>query len=192
MDSSNTPLFDAALPEAPTDLAAALARPALPGHFDELRGLPGSTRPAGTENASENIATPPGMTPAWGQFFDILGHEGLLDLNRRTSQLERQIRDNGVTYNVYADAGGLQRLLIVGAGRRQGRHREGRAAVHSALIVDVQEVGGVAIMIVDLPDPFQRSGSRAYSPIAATARGVRRKAGTSVGSVEAATTPTTR
>jgi len=127
MDSSNTPLFDAALPEAPTDLAAALARPALPGHFDELRGLPGSTRPAGTENASENIATPPGMTPAWGQFFDILGHEGLLDLNRRTSQLERQIRDNGVTYNVYADSHGPQRpwsldlfpLVIDAAGWQQ-------------------------------------------------------------------------
>ncbi|HEY1103132.1 MAG TPA: circularly permuted type 2 ATP-grasp protein [Burkholderiaceae bacterium] len=127
MDPSNTPLFDAALPEAPTDLAAALARPALPGHFDELRGLPGSTRPAGTENASENIATPPGMTPAWGQFFDILGHEGLLDLNRRTSQLERQIRDNGVTYNVYADSHGPQRpwsldlfpLVIDAAGWQQ-------------------------------------------------------------------------
>ena len=49
------------------------------------------------------------FTPAWTQFFDALGPEGLADLPRRALSLARQIRDNGVTYNVYADAHGPQR-----------------------------------------------------------------------------------
>ncbi len=49
------------------------------------------------------------LAPAWSGFFDRLGRDGFADLHRRARHLERQIRDNGVTYNVYADVGGPQR-----------------------------------------------------------------------------------
>jgi len=81
-----------------------LAPPAAAGHFDELRGVaapaPDAPRVAGAH-------TP--LTPHWARFFENLGREGFNDLNRRTVNLERQVRDNGVTYNVYADADGPQR-----------------------------------------------------------------------------------
>ncbi|NIM41881.1 MAG: A circularly permuted ATPgrasp family protein [Hydrogenophaga sp.] len=69
-----------------------LAVPADAGHLDELQG-----------------EGPHGLAPTWGDFFDHTGTEGLADLNRRAEALQRQIRDNGVTYNVYADESGLQR-----------------------------------------------------------------------------------
>ena len=62
------------------------------GHFDELRGA-----------ARESL------TPAWSQFADNVADQGAQDLNRRAASLARQIRDNGVTYNVYADENGPQR-----------------------------------------------------------------------------------
>ena len=49
------------------------------------------------------------LTPAWSHFFEQLGTDGFADLHRRSVNLERQIRDNGVTYNVYADKNGPQR-----------------------------------------------------------------------------------
>jgi hypothetical protein len=85
-------LFDALLPEQPGEWAQSLAMPADAGHLDELRG-----------DGPHGLATP------WADFFEHIGQEGLADLNRRAENLQRQIRDNGVTYNVYADEGGLQR-----------------------------------------------------------------------------------
>lgn len=85
-------LFDDLTPEHPGEWALSLSMAADAGHFDELRG----------EGAH-------GLAPAWADFFDHIGHDGLADLNRRAENLQRQIRDNGVTYNVYADAGGVQR-----------------------------------------------------------------------------------
>ncbi|AEG93646.1 circularly permuted type 2 ATP-grasp protein [Ramlibacter tataouinensis] len=87
--------------QAPAALAAALAPPAAPGHHDELRG-----------SASPAAATPAAgqpLTPAWSRFFQHLGTDGFADLDRRTAHVARQVRDNGVTYNVYADANGPQR-----------------------------------------------------------------------------------
>jgi uncharacterized circularly permuted ATP-grasp superfamily protein/uncharacterized alpha-E superfamily protein len=95
VESPKDSLFGAEAEETPAALAAALAPPAAPGHFDELRGV--DARAHGLP------------TPAWSRFFDNLGREGFTDLNRRTIDLQRQVRDNGVTYNVYADAGGPQR-----------------------------------------------------------------------------------
>jgi len=91
VDSPSESLFGAQPQEAPAALAQALARAAAPGHFDELRG---------------RGAAP---TPAWSRFFDCLGREGFADLDRRSELLARQVRDNGVTYNVYADQSGPQR-----------------------------------------------------------------------------------
>ena len=80
-----------------------------PGHFDELRAgaLPvsGSMR----KNAPDLPTDNPPFTQAWGHFFEHLAENGHPGLNQRAASLERQIRDNGVTYNVYADEGGPQR-----------------------------------------------------------------------------------
>ncbi len=61
------------------------------GHFDELRG-----------DSSDLLAH-------WKIFFDWLEPTGLADLNQRTQELNRQVRENGITYNVYADEYGPQR-----------------------------------------------------------------------------------
>ncbi|MDP3620149.1 MAG: circularly permuted type 2 ATP-grasp protein, partial [Ramlibacter sp.] len=92
--------------ETPAALAAALAPPAAVGHFDELRGC--VSGPAGEAGCGtvERHALP---TAHWSRFFDTLGLDGFNDLNRRTVNLQRQVRDNGITYNVYADADGPQR-----------------------------------------------------------------------------------
>jgi len=126
----NTSLFDAQALESPAAFAAALAPPAQPGHFDELRGAatplpaPGPARTpapgaAPLHDASQPLPEAPAaatdtapaapLTPAWSRFFETLGPAGFADLPRRAVSLERQIRDNGVTYNVYADADGPQR-----------------------------------------------------------------------------------
>ena len=68
------------------------------GHFDEMHGV---CMPA--------LAGPAPLAPEWAQFFNHLGTEGFSDLNRRTAAMQRQIRDNGVTYNVYADSTHPQR-----------------------------------------------------------------------------------
>ncbi|MFT3780220.1 MAG: circularly permuted type 2 ATP-grasp protein [Ottowia sp.] len=84
-------------------------RPAPPGGhtfpdsawFDEMHGVPtgvGVALPA---------AQPP--APAWAAFFSYLGREPAEDLNHRAARLRRQLRDNGVTYNVHADEADLQR-----------------------------------------------------------------------------------
>lgn len=87
-------LFDELSPESPGDWALSLSMPADAGHGDELR----------------DDADPHALAPHWARFFDHVGTDGLADLNRRADNLQRQIRDNGVTYNVYADnAKGLQR-----------------------------------------------------------------------------------
>ena len=71
---------------------------AVSGHFDELRAA-----------ASHACGTEFRLTEIWQRFFEtVSGQEGP-DLNQRWSTLQRQIRDNGVTYNVYADEGGPQR-----------------------------------------------------------------------------------
>ena len=87
------PLFSPPTPPDPAALAQDWALEASPGHLDELR-----------EPDSERLR------PHWADFFRHVGLEGMGELNRRAQSLARQIRDNGVTYNVYADAAqGMQR-----------------------------------------------------------------------------------
>ena len=101
-------LFGDAGGTTPAALAAAMAPPAAAGHFDELRGGVSSPLASG-EPAEQELARQSLPTPAWSSFFENLGHDGFPDLDRRTTNLERQIRDNGVTYNVYAESDGPQR-----------------------------------------------------------------------------------
>ena len=75
------------------------------GHFDEVRGEVNN----GTEKAPDSIARSTSTTRAWGQFFQSLSGDTATDMNQRSTSLARQIRDNGVTYNVYADENGPQR-----------------------------------------------------------------------------------
>jgi len=94
--SSSLPLFDDALSPASLAseaLAHALlqrARPAEAGHYDELRDADGRLR------------------PAWRSFVDQLGAP-LDDLQRRQALMARQIREDGITYNVYDAQGGPSR-----------------------------------------------------------------------------------
>jgi uncharacterized circularly permuted ATP-grasp superfamily protein/uncharacterized alpha-E superfamily protein len=84
------------LPDTPLDpvaLAVAAARRARDGHFDELRGalaVPG--------------AGAPGLAPLWRAFFEATGAEGWQDLAARQARIQRRVRDDGATYNIYDDA----------------------------------------------------------------------------------------
>ena len=49
------------------------------------------------------------MTGTWADFLHTIEDASPQNLNQRKASLERQVRDNGVTYNVYADEGGPQR-----------------------------------------------------------------------------------
>ncbi len=114
VEHPNESLFQPESPESPADLAAALAPRALPGHYDELRGagVPAEGEaPAATPGAAATAGAP--LTPAWAEFFSHLGQDGFADLDRRTLSLRRQVRDNGITYNVYADGHGPQRPWAV-------------------------------------------------------------------------------
>ncbi len=86
---------------------------AAPGHFDELHG---TVAPASSATPSPSGFLPLGdgdarrpLTQTWAHFFDHLAADGMGELAQRDRSLARQIRDNGVTYNVYADANGAQR-----------------------------------------------------------------------------------
>jgi len=89
----------------PVDAAAsptAAAEPQLAqaqlGHRDELR------------DGAVAIGAPAApMAPHWTSFFEHLGPHAPRELNDKVTRLQRQLRDNGVTYNVYADASGPQR-----------------------------------------------------------------------------------
>ncbi len=96
------------------DVVKGLAHPADSGHFDELQGKcsPVCVQPVQPMAEPETTPAPeaePDLSPAWQTFFDQLGSTGLDDLDRRTQTLARQVRDNGITYNVYASQGGPQR-----------------------------------------------------------------------------------
>ena len=74
------------------------AQTAPDGHWDELRNR---------LSAAAGEAYPPGLL--WSDFMDHLGPEGLNGLNQRMASLRRQVHDNGITYNVYAQAEQPQR-----------------------------------------------------------------------------------
>ncbi|CAN5300091.1 circularly permuted type 2 ATP-grasp protein [soil metagenome] len=75
--------------------AMRVAWPSRSGHHDELFG---GRRQPGHE-----------FTPEWTRFFDLLGRRGLGALDHAKDAVQRQIRENGISYNVYADADGSSR-----------------------------------------------------------------------------------
>lgn len=91
---TNSPsLFSDLSPGSPSEWAVSAKLPGDLGHLCEMRGAIHGANSAGAP-----------ISAAWSQFFEHLGNEGVAELGRRTENLQRQIRDNGVTYNVYADA----------------------------------------------------------------------------------------
>ncbi len=68
------------------------------GHFDELRG-----------SAVQSGAASTPLVGDWADFFSHCEAASAAELDQCAANLQRQIRDNGVTYNVYADAEGPQR-----------------------------------------------------------------------------------
>jgi uncharacterized circularly permuted ATP-grasp superfamily protein/uncharacterized alpha-E superfamily protein len=70
-------------------------------HFDEMHARP--ARQAADEAAA------PALTPAWREFFRHFDLGDPQELDRRAARVARQLRNNGVTYNVYADETNLQR-----------------------------------------------------------------------------------
>lgn len=99
------------MPPALEVLAAACR--AAPGHYDELRAklLPdeaGNSDSANIEDTGDSADTRDNDTPGllWNQFLTLSEAQSAADLDQRYASLQRQIRDNGVTYNVYADQEG--------------------------------------------------------------------------------------
>ena len=97
-------------PDLPATAPLSSASPLFPladtPHFDELHA-----RPALAADAGAAVPAPGALplTPAWKEFFRHFDLGDPQELNRRATRLARQLRDNGVTYNVYADEANLQR-----------------------------------------------------------------------------------
>lgn len=86
------------------------------------RALPASHAQAGSSASSlftgytvsassydEAFESPGVPRPPWKrvvQFLDTLGHQ---ELHRRWTQARQMLHENGVTYNVYGDPGGMDR-----------------------------------------------------------------------------------
>jgi uncharacterized circularly permuted ATP-grasp superfamily protein len=85
-------LADDDLPDA-ASLVASVTRRATPGHFDEWC----ASASGGSASASQAPA------PHWRQFFQTLGTEGWADLAARAQRVQSRVREDGATYNVYAE-----------------------------------------------------------------------------------------
>ena len=90
-------------PQATALTGLALEHEAAPaGHWDELRG----------EVSNPKADTARAISAPWQRFLaplDKAAHAREADLNTRMANLQRQVRDNGITYNVYASADQPQR-----------------------------------------------------------------------------------
>jgi uncharacterized circularly permuted ATP-grasp superfamily protein/uncharacterized alpha-E superfamily protein len=79
------------------------------GHFDEVSASVARSTNTDTEVATRTEANNQERTCAWAEFFDKLSADTAVDMDQRSASLARQVRDNGITYNVYADENGPQR-----------------------------------------------------------------------------------
>ena len=76
-------------------LAAAAAGRASPGHFDEWRALTASQTAASAGQGDP--------APHWQQFFARLGSQGWSELGAKAKRVQQRVREDGATYNVYAE-----------------------------------------------------------------------------------------
>ncbi len=82
------------------------------GHWDELRGAVTGQSTSSAANANARSEKPAALSAAWLTFIaqqDTAARPGTADLNTRMNNLQRQVRDNGITYNVYAASDQPQR-----------------------------------------------------------------------------------
>ncbi len=86
---SVTSVSNADSPPSAARLAAAMAAPAEPGHFDELRGLV-------SVGATTSGAINQELAPAWSRFFDQSGLDGLSGLERRMADVQPRLHDDAV------------------------------------------------------------------------------------------------
>lgn len=77
----------------PLTLAQAAAQRGDLGHFDEMHGrvLPADGAPAAE------------LSPGWKAFFQANGVHGWQDMANRAARIQRRVREDGATYNVYDD-----------------------------------------------------------------------------------------
>lgn len=108
--NDSSPLQDS-VPECEAFKWLALAQECAPaGHWDELRGE--VTRSADVQPVVAPAKNDSSISAPWQTFVESLASDtaGLLpDLNARMANLQRQVRDNGITYNVYSAADQPQR-----------------------------------------------------------------------------------
>jgi uncharacterized circularly permuted ATP-grasp superfamily protein/uncharacterized alpha-E superfamily protein len=91
-------LDDDDLPDAAA-VAAAVAHRGTPGQFDELRAA-----------LSRGAPLPSGDVSAlWRAFFSSLGPDGWADLRSRQLRVQQRVREDGATYNIYAERGEADR-----------------------------------------------------------------------------------
>ena len=98
------------------DATFAQAQTAPAGHWDELQGgVPPRLQQAQQSQQSQSAGSAAGaasfapLSCEWSQFIAHLQDVRPAALNARMAQLERQVHDNGISYNVYADADRPQR-----------------------------------------------------------------------------------
>jgi hypothetical protein len=95
-------------------LAAASAARGSSGHHDELRGVT-----TGSETVSP--ADRSGLAPLWAEFFQASGPQGWTDLAARQARVQRRVREDGATSNVYAEGGeGARSCCRCSSARRSG------------------------------------------------------------------------
>ncbi len=80
-----------------------------PGHWDEMRGGVSVAPGKGSDSIFGAVFQPTQVTPHWAEFLSHLGTDGIQSLPARHDTMMRQVRDNGMTYNVYANADQPQR-----------------------------------------------------------------------------------
>jgi len=91
----------------------AQAQTAPAGHWDELQGgvpsrIPQDACAATVAHGAGTAGLAP-LSREWSQFISHLPDARPAALNDRMAQLQRQVHDNGISYNVYADADRPQR-----------------------------------------------------------------------------------
>ena len=87
MPTQSTLPFDSAASDA-LALAPLRTLPVRAGHWDELRMENGELR------------------EPWRQFFGLIGKPGVAGFDSAAASVARQVRENDITYNVFADPGG--------------------------------------------------------------------------------------
>ena len=81
-------------------LAAAVAHRGAAGQYDELRATLTAGGPAQSQPDRQGA---PELAPLWRQFFETLGPDGWADLRARQQRVQQRVREDGATYNVYAE-----------------------------------------------------------------------------------------